>query len=93
MFSVKDMEALICIHDAYGMLNTTLTGTELLVTPDEGVLGAFSRIHAVIENNVVAGLKKNHCEAVWKIVDDKSLTPKQQAEMLLGERTVPVDIL
>ena len=44
MLSVKDMETLICIHDAYGMLNTTLMGTELLVTPNEGVLGAFSRI-------------------------------------------------
>ena len=44
MFSVKDMEALICIHDAYGTLNTTLMVTELLVTPNEGVLGAFSRI-------------------------------------------------
>lgn len=93
MLSVKDMEALICIHDAYGTLNSTLMGTELLVTPDEGVLGAFSRIHAVIESNVAVELKKNHCEAVWKIVDDKSLTTKQQAEMLLGERTVPIDIL
>lgn len=25
-------------------MNTTLMGTELLVTPNEGVLGAFSRI-------------------------------------------------
>lgn len=44
MLSVNDMEMLICIYDAYGMLNTTLMGTELLVTPNEGVLGAFSRI-------------------------------------------------
>ncbi len=93
MLSVKDMETLICIHDAYGTLNSTLMGTELLVTPEEGVLGAFSRIYAVIEGNVAVELKKNHCEAVWKIVDDKSLTTKRQAEMLLGERTVPIDIL
>lgn len=91
MLSVKDMEVLICIHDAYGVLNETLMGTELLVTPDEGVLGALSRIHSVIENNVAERLKKNHCEAVWKIVEDKTLTPKQQAEMLLGERTVLAD--
>lgn len=91
MLSVNDMEMLICIYDAYGMLNTTLMGTELLVTPDEGVLGAFSRIHSVIENNVAERLKKNHFEAVWKIVEDKTLTPKQQAEMLLGERTVLAD--
>lgn len=83
MLSVKDMEALICIHDAYEMLNTTLMGTELLVSPSEGVLGAFSRVHAVIENNVAERLKNNHYETVWKIVEDKSLTPKQQAEMLL----------
>lgn len=91
MLSVKDMETLICIHDAYWILNTALMGTELLVTQNEGVLGAFSRIHSVIENNVADRLKKNHCEAVWKIVEDKTLTPKQKAEMLLEERTILAD--
>lgn len=85
MFSVKDMEVLICIHDAYETLNTTLLGTELLVCSYEGVLGAFSQIHAVIERNAAEKLKKNNCEGVWKIVNDKSLTPKQQAEMLLED--------
>lgn len=49
MLDVTDMTELIYIHDACDTLNTTLLGKELLVGFNEGLLGAFSRVHAVIE--------------------------------------------
>ena len=83
MLNVKDMEALIRIHDAYDMLNETLMGSELLLAPHEGVLGAFSQIHDVIERNSAKRLQKKNCRGVWKIADNRSLTPEKRAKMLL----------
>lgn len=83
MLSVKDMEDLLYIHDACDKLNITLLGTEMSVGYDEGVLGALSRIHSVIERNAGEELKKNDYERVWEIVEDTSLTVEQQAEMLV----------
>lgn len=83
MLDVRDMTELIYIHDACDTLNTTLLGKELLVGFHEGLLGAFSRVHAVIERNAAENLKKNDYEGVWKIVDNTSLTPEQRAKLLV----------
>ena len=86
MLNAKDMTDLLYIHDACDKLNITLLGTELMVGYHEGVLGALSRIHGIIERNVPEELKKNDYESVWKIVEDTSLTMEQQAEMLVGNK-------
>ena len=52
MLNAKDMADLLYIHDACDKLNITLLGTELMVGYHEGVLGALSRIHGIIERNV-----------------------------------------
>ncbi len=85
MLDVRDMTELIYIHDACDTLNKTLLGNELLVGFGEGLLGAFSRIHAVIERNAAENLKKNDYEGVWKIVDNTSLTPEQRAKLLVDD--------
>lgn len=83
MISVKDMTDLIYIHDACDSLNTTLLGVELMVGFHEGVLGALSRIHTVIERNVAEELKKNDYKKVWEIADDISIPAEERAKMLL----------
>lgn len=83
MLSVMDMTELIYIHDAYDTLNTALLGTELIVGFHEGILGALSRIHAVIERNTTEELKKDDYKNVWKIVNNIKLSPEQRAEMLV----------
>lgn len=85
MLNVKDMEELIHIHDACDTLNTTLMGTEIALCYNEGLLGAFSRIHAVIERNVTEKLKEDDYKGVWEIMDNKSLTPDKRAKLLVGD--------
>lgn len=88
MLNAKDMTDLLYIHAACDKLNITLLGTELMVGYHEGVLGALSRIHGIIERNVPEDLKKNDYENVWKIVEDTSLTMEQQAEILVGNADI-----
>lgn len=83
MLDVRDMTALIYIHDACDTLNTTLLGKKLLVGFHEGLLGAFSRIHGVIERNAAENLQKNDYNGVWEIVDNTLLTPEQRAKLLV----------
>lgn len=83
MISVRDMTDLIYIHDACDSLNTALLGVELMVGFHEGILGALSRIHNVIERNVAEELKKNDYKETWKIADDTSIPPEERARMLL----------
>ena len=83
MISIRDMTDLIYIYDACDSLNTTLLGVELMVGFHEGVLGALSRIHTVIERNAAEELKKNDYKEVWNIVDNTSIPPEERAKMLL----------
>ncbi|MCI8339422.1 MAG: hypothetical protein HFH62_12240 [Lachnospiraceae bacterium] len=85
MLDLKDMTELLYIHDAFDKLNTILLGTELLVCTDEGILGAFSRIHAVIERNISTTFKESDCQDIWKVADNTSLTPEQRAKILLED--------
>lgn len=84
MLDVRDMTELIYVHDAYNILNTTLLGKGMVVGFHEGVLGAFSRVHAVIQRNAAPNLQKDDCESVWEIVNNTSLTPEQRAKLLVG---------
>lgn len=85
MLNERDMTDLIYIHDACDLLNTTLLGRELLLGFHEGILGAFSRVHSVIEKNAAKDLQKNDYDGVWKIMDNTSLTPEQRAKLLVGD--------
>ena len=84
MLSVKDMTDLLYIHDACDKLNTTMLGKETFLGYHQGILGALSRVHGVIERNAREELKKNDYKRVWEIAEDTSLTLEQQAEMLAG---------
>lgn len=83
MLDVRDMTDMIYIHDACVTLNTTLLGKEMIVGFHEGLLGAFSRVHVVIERNAAENLKKNDYEGVWKIMENTLLTPEQRAKLLI----------
>jgi len=83
MVNVRDMADMIYIHDAYDSLNISLFGVEMFVGFHEGIMGAMSRIHNLIERNAAEELKKNNYEEVWKIVADTSKTAEERAEMLL----------
>lgn len=83
MVSVKDMADMIYIHDAFDSLNSSLFGVEKIVEFHEGIMGAMSRIHGLIERNAAPELQKNDYEEVWKIADDTSKTAEERAEMLL----------
>ena len=84
MLNVKDMTDLLYIHDACDKLNTAMLGKETFLGYHQGILGALSRVHGVIERNAREELKKNDYKRVWEIAQDTSLTMEQRAEMLLG---------
>lgn len=84
MLNVKDMTDLLYIHDACDKLNTVMLGKETFLGYHQGILGALSRVHGVIERNAREELKKNDYKRVWEIAEDTSLTLEQQAEMLAG---------
>ena len=57
MLNAKDMTDLLYIHAACDKLNITLLGTELMVGYYEGVLGALSRIHGIMNSIYIPHLK------------------------------------
>lgn len=83
MISVRDMTELLYIHDACDSLNTALLGVEMVVGFHQGILGALSRIHDVIERNAAEELKKDDYKEVWEIADKTSIPPEERAKMLL----------
>lgn len=85
MISVQDMAELLYIHDAYDELNQALFGTSMVLGFQEGNWGSLSRIHNLIERNAAERLKKNNYNDVWKIAENKSMSPEKRAQMLLEE--------
>lgn len=85
MMNVQDMTELLYMHDAYNELNRVLFGYELLLSYDDGSIGALSRIDNLIERNAAEELQIDDYKEVWKIANDTTIPPEQRAKMLLLE--------
>ncbi|MBR1744231.1 MAG: hypothetical protein IJ733_20700 [Lachnospiraceae bacterium] len=81
--SVEDMIHLIYIYDAYNILCDTLVGTVLAPGMRDGIIGAFSRIHTVVEKHISPKLKNGDNAVGHQILDDTTKEPEERAKILM----------
>lgn len=84
-FSLEDMTQLIYVLDAYKSLNKSLLGDEMVLSFQEGYLGALGRIYKVIGNHISEELRVGESSGGGMILSDVSLEPEERAKRLLGK--------
>ena len=83
VFTEQDMVHLIYMYDAYRELCTALLGRVVVPELKDGVIGAFCRTLAVIEDHIPADKKGEDDPEYDRLLHNRKKSPEERARLLI----------